>query len=189
MPLFRCTERLRRAMGLRPSDLVLEPPTATTVEWYANLFYVDHRKCLLFTHPPTLFSFLVPSVKKADLQNFGRIFQQYLASALAIEELEPSHCAPPLMSGPDAFAGSRDRSTLASMRDYQITVKDYVWRRGGWQNVDITKLVRILNDAPMGFRDRPDLEFPCVVVREWLVAAGVENVPPVKLEIRLDLPD
>ena len=105
MPIFRCTERLRRAMSLTPRDLTV--PTAApsiAAEWYCNLLHLDRRKCLLFTHPQTLFSFLVPAVKKADLDRFGEMFRKHLADALAGEGLDARTCLRPLANGQDAFA-------------------------------------------------------------------------------------
>ena len=125
MPVFRCTERLRRAMALTSRDLAAGEASPVAVEWYCNLLHLDRRKCLLFTHPQTLFSFVVACIRKADLERFGETFRRHLASALATEGLDPATCLPPLATEPDSFSKATDRSTLGSMNDHQMSVKWY----------------------------------------------------------------
>jgi hypothetical protein len=176
MPIFRCTEKLRRAMTLGARDLAQEEPPPGPVEWYCNLLFLDRRKCLLFTHPQTLFSFLVACVTKPDFQRFGDMFRGQLGAALATEGLDPTSCLSPLVHGPDAFAKATDRSTLGSMLDHQLNLKFYVEHDGGWGRADPAALTRRLNDTPMGMRGHKHLQFPREVVRQWLRAAGVSGV-------------
>jgi hypothetical protein len=55
--VVRCTGKLLNLLGSRSVDLVDAP--ADDDEWYANLLWLDRRKCLLITHAGTLFSLFV----------------------------------------------------------------------------------------------------------------------------------
>jgi hypothetical protein len=56
-------------LGARPRDLeTIEPSDG---DWYANLLWLDGRKCLLLAHAGTLFSVFVPDIRKAELVPIG----------------------------------------------------------------------------------------------------------------------
>ena len=65
---MHCTQKLLKEIG-----------TATLVEtsadtrglgnWYVNILRIERKKCLLFTNEKTLYSFLIPNVKKSNIKN------------------------------------------------------------------------------------------------------------------------
>jgi hypothetical protein len=63
--VLRCTAKTLKLLGVRPGDLVTVEHTDQ--DWYANLLWLDGRKCLLLAHAGTLFSAFVPDIHKADL--------------------------------------------------------------------------------------------------------------------------
>ena len=70
MRLIHCTQKLLKELGNPP----LQSPdssadTQDLGNWYANLLRIDRRKCILFTNEKTLYSFLIPRVKKENLKN------------------------------------------------------------------------------------------------------------------------
>lgn len=78
--VLRCTRKLLDL--LRPAEPLADvPPTGN--DWYANLLWIDRRKCLLLTHAGTLFAVFRPDVRKPDLQPLG----DYVASAVQAELL------------------------------------------------------------------------------------------------------
>jgi hypothetical protein len=68
--VLRCTAKMLSLLGARPRDLVTIEPSDQ--DWYANLLWLDGRKCLLLAHAGTLFSVFVPNIRKADLLPIGR---------------------------------------------------------------------------------------------------------------------
>src|SRR5208283_275683 len=68
MRIMHCTQKLLKEIG-----------TATLVEtsadtrglgnWYVNILRIERKKCLLFTNEKTLYSFLIPNVKKSNIKN------------------------------------------------------------------------------------------------------------------------
>jgi hypothetical protein len=110
--VLRCAEKLTRLLGLRRAGLT-EPAAGPYSEWYANLLWLDRRKCVLFTHAETLFSFLVPDVLKADLANVGEFFMNHLEFELVTEEL-PLNCFGRLDRDAVHIAKTRSRSGTAT---------------------------------------------------------------------------
>ena len=67
--ILRCTRRLLDLLG--GGALILTDLAPTDEDWYANLLWLDRRKCLLLTHAGTLFSVFLPGVRTADLRQAG----------------------------------------------------------------------------------------------------------------------
>ena len=97
--VLRCTAKMLSLLGARPRDLVTIEPSDQ--DWYANLLWLDGRKCLLLAHAGTLFSVFVPDIRKADLMPIGpsvvRFFQtELVAESLPLDRfgvLDPRHLA------------------------------------------------------------------------------------------------
>src|SRR5216684_4094845 len=97
--VLRCTAKMLTLLGARPRDLVRIEPSGQ--DWYANLLWLDARKCLLLAHAGTLFSVFVPDIRKADLMPIGpsvvRFFQtELVAESLPLDRfgvLDPRHLA------------------------------------------------------------------------------------------------
>jgi len=87
-------------------------------DWYCTLFFVDRRKCLLFTSSTTLFSVLVPGVRRADLANLGGLFRSEARRALSDAGCPPEVIAEWLVGPPDEIGKTVDRRVLGSMNDY-----------------------------------------------------------------------
>jgi hypothetical protein len=89
MQLIRCTQKLLREIGIKKSDLVDDDPQFGYLRtWYANLIWIDRRKCVLFTNEGTLYSFLVGDIKKANLTKFDHLFLSNLRANLESEKFD-----------------------------------------------------------------------------------------------------
>ena len=70
-------------LGARPRDVVtLEP---SDHDWYANLLWLDGRKCLLLAHAGTLFSVFVADIRKSDLMPLGTSVVRFIHNELEAE--------------------------------------------------------------------------------------------------------
>src|SRR5215211_1374828 len=49
---------------------IADPPPSDK-DWYANVLWLERRKCLLLTHAGTLFSVFVPDVRAPQLRPLG----------------------------------------------------------------------------------------------------------------------
>lgn len=85
--IVRCTVKLLNLLG-KPSVKLVEVPPSDD-DWYANLLWLNRRKCLLVTHAGTLFPLFTADIRAADLQPFERRIVDLLTAAL-LEEGLPS---------------------------------------------------------------------------------------------------
>ena len=75
MTLLHCTAKLLKELRNPALQNPDTPNTQGLGNWYANLHRIDRRKCILFTNEKTLYSFMIPKVKKESLTN---IFDEFL---------------------------------------------------------------------------------------------------------------
>lgn len=95
--LLRCTSRLLKLMGSRAGVLADVEPGRD--EWYANVFIVERRKCLLLVHADTLFPVLEADVRVAQLNDLGLYVATLVVDALASEGLAGTVLGPTDPSG------------------------------------------------------------------------------------------
>ncbi len=81
--VLRCTAKVLSFLG--SPDLV--DAETSDHDWYANLLWLDRRRCLLLAHAGTLFSVFVPAVHKADLQPVQASIIAYIQTELRAEGL------------------------------------------------------------------------------------------------------
>ena len=150
--LFRLTKSLRTELGVNDRDLAADEPASDGwFEWYGNLFFLQRRKCLLFSHARTLFSFVVPGVRRRDLVSFGAMFRHHLELNLRAEGFRATECTYLLREAGVSYGKTLDRAILGSMNDHVRTCKFYFTFRGGDDALDFKEINRELNAAPMGF--------------------------------------
>lgn len=139
--LVRCTARLLDLLGKRDIVLVDDPPGDD--DWYANLLWLDRRKCLLLTHAGTLFPVLVADIRRRDLQPPGPLIAARVEAALGDEKL-PADLLGPL--DPDALRIGRtaSRSILGFMNDSAFACRYAVEQAGGLEHTDLDGLNRFL---------------------------------------------
>jgi len=81
--VLRCTAKMLTLLGARARDLATIEPSDQ--DWYANLLWLDARKCLLLAHAGTLFSVFVPDIRKADLVPLGPSVVSFIHMELEAE--------------------------------------------------------------------------------------------------------
>lgn len=89
--VVRCTKRLLDLLG-RAATLAEQQPGDD--DWYANLLWIDRRKCVLLVHADTLFPVFRPDVRAGELRPPGpyvvrAIEQELRAENLALDILGP----------------------------------------------------------------------------------------------------
>jgi hypothetical protein len=110
--ILRCTARLLALLGVKPERLTL----VSANDWYANLLWIERRKCILMTHAGTLFSVFAPDVRKADLAPLGGFAVSAIQRALVAEGL-PREALGRLDPADVRVAPTASRSILASMNE------------------------------------------------------------------------
>ena len=161
--LVRCTSRLLTLLG-RGVDVVDEPPGDD--DWYANLLWIDRRKCLLLTHAGTLFPVFVADVRKGDLLPLGALVAERAAAALADEQL-PDDVLGQLDPGAARIARTANRQILGFMNESALACRYAIDQAGGLDHTDVDALNRFLRRQ---LHNRDGYRQPLDLVLERLVA-------------------
>ncbi len=146
--IVRCTARLLRLLA--PGELTDAEPAAD--DWYANLIWIDRRKCLLLVHADTLFPVFVADVRKPQLTNFGQYVTGTVATALAHEGLT-ADCLGPIDPAQVRAARTASRSVLGVMNDMASLSQRIAEQAGGITGLDVEDLNAFLRRTPYR-RDR-----------------------------------
>jgi hypothetical protein len=123
--VLRCTAKILKLLSASQGDLVTVEHTDQ--DWYANLLWLDGRKCLLLAHTGTLFSAFVPDIHKADLVPMGAPVVAFIHTELEAESL-------PL----DRF-GVLDSRSISLARTESRTVLGYMNEMGRFCNYAVTE--------------------------------------------------
>jgi hypothetical protein len=139
--VVRCTGKLLNLLGERSVSLVDAP--ADEDDWYANLLWLDRRKCLLITHAETLFSLFVADIRLSDLRPFERRMTGLLTGAL-LEEGLPIDTFGPLDPDELGIAKTASRHVLGVMNQMALEIGWHTDETGGLWNLDVDELNRHL---------------------------------------------
>jgi Domain of unknown function (DUF6933) len=153
--VVRCTGKLLTQLGKPPVTLVEAP--ASSDDWYANLLWLDRRKCLLIAHAGTLFSLFVADLRVRDLRPFERRIVDLLTSRCSRRDYRSTRSAAwnPVNSGSPKTAS---RHVLGVMNQMAFEIGWHADQAGGLWNVDVDELNRHLRrslhtkDGDTGYR-------------------------------------
>lgn len=146
MTYVRCTAKLLKAIGESPPAARAEPHQD---DWYANLLWLDRRKCLLVAHADTLFAVFEPNVAKASLVAMGPLLVQLIQRELAAEGLPPATFGS-LSGSSMVLERTASRSVLGSMTDMRYQIEAAVEQSAGLRHLDVPGLNRSLRRIPFG---------------------------------------
>jgi len=169
--LIRCTSKLlvelgSTALGSLPDGIPLER------QWQANIFRAERRKCLIFTHCLTLYSFFILGVTKKDLTRFGDVFAEHLHRTLSADGLTNSILLPQANEpAPVCTHKSHNSSLLASMNNLVFMAKGDLYDFG-FSGISGVELSQRINEAPMGYIG---YESPYYRLRDFLREKRAKN--------------
>jgi hypothetical protein len=152
MPLLHCTRKLLKEMGVSPTAASrVAPDESKWGSWYANLLFVDRRKCVLFVHARTLASFLVGDLARAEMRNMNEVFRNGWGRYLLQEEF-PAALVEALLSEYKELtpATAHDKTVLGSMNDLAAHYKYEIPIMGSLKPEDLSEPIQKLNRMPMG---------------------------------------
>ena len=155
--VLRCTAKMLALLAARPRDLVTVEPSDH--DWYANLLWLERRKCLLLAHAGTLFSVFVPDVRKSDLMPIGPCVLRFIHKELEAESL-PLDRLGILDSRSIALAKTRSRTVLGYMNEMARFCEYAVATAGGLARCNVGQLNRELRRELHLSRHRPDTSSP-----------------------------
>lgn len=150
--MIRCTAKLLKEMGLGKSELTdqAQEENALLGDWYANLFYVERRKCLIFSNSRTLYSFMLFDLDRASIKNLSSIFRAGLEKALSDDSIAVSTIEQLSGELKDISCGkTHDKSVLGTMNDHVRSVKWIISDNGGLDSSDASEIIKHLNRIPL----------------------------------------
>lgn len=148
MPLFRITKKLATVLKMKLPTSPVEHANAEH-EWFADLFFVDGKKCVIWVHRPTLMTFVRSAVVAAELSEFHALFRYEFRTALASLALPESLLDRFDVYGEERYAPTDARGIVGSMLDYRKMFALMVELDGGVGSADIRGINAQLNESPM----------------------------------------
>jgi len=152
MTLIHCTQKLLKELGNPPLQTPAnEPNTQGLGNWYANLLRIDRRKCILFTNEKTLYSFLIPKVKKENLKNIIDEFLFNLNMNLQAEGFSLEVISRVMQEYQDmGFAKTASRHVLGSMNELTYYYEYLIFNHyEGFENIRILGVNKEVNRTIM----------------------------------------
>ena len=145
MHLIHCTQKLLKELGNPPLEAPDAPNPRGLGNWYANLLRIDRRKCLLFTDEKTLYSFLIPAVKKENLQNILDEFLFHLKLNLQAEGFSLEVVRRVMTEYTEVgFAKTASKTVLGAMT--QISFEAEYLIRNRYEGTDSGKILKVNKD-------------------------------------------
>jgi len=152
MTIIRCTLKLLKELDIRESTIYdFIQPDNFIGSWYANIIRTDGRKCLLFVNDKTLFTFMIPAIKKAHLVKFRKTFIDNLRLNLSFLGVHEKAINKICDIGDEIIISKTiSKSVLGSMNDYARLYKSKIKSVNGELIDDIVKINLEMNTTPMG---------------------------------------
>ena len=150
MQLIRCTKKLQKEMGLKAVELsTAETDNSRLGEWYANLIYIERRKCVVFVNKKTLFNFIAPNVSRDQIRDLDNLFLLYFVNEVLIG-LRLDLIVPTVLDEYQniQYAATNNRSILGSLNDMIMNYRYYIDFEGGLFKFDYLEIVKKVNDIP-----------------------------------------
>ncbi|MDD9943220.1 MAG: hypothetical protein OXU20_19425 [Myxococcales bacterium] len=148
MPLFRVTKKLSTALKVKLPKQPVEQHNPEH-EWFADLFFVQGKKAVIWVHRPTLLTFVRPAVTAAELREFHGLFRFEFRTILASLALPETLIDRFGVYEPEAYAPTDERRVVGSMLDYRHMFDHMVLYTGGLGAADIAEINMKLNQSPM----------------------------------------
>lgn len=140
------TTKLRKLLSLKDANLTASKEDAEAPNaWFANLVWVEGRKCLHITHAQTRYTVLITDIKKAQLKDLKAFCSIHLLQTLFAEGIEGNVLDKLIGQDSLHFGKAQDRRVLGSMNQQGQAAEAYIASAEGLANVDFISLNCWLN--------------------------------------------
>ena len=147
---LRCTGKVQKGLGLKPSQLSdIKNPDSILGNWYVNLTTIDRRKTLLFVSERTLLSFIIFGVKKASFKKMNNIFINGLTQLLEIENFSNEAIEKVTNEYADLeYTKTESKKVLGNMNDLMSLYQHYIYSDGGLKECSVGEIILQINRTP-----------------------------------------
>jgi len=151
LTVLHCTKKVLTEGGFSESNLNAFPPQENSRKhWYTHLFLYRRKKCLIFTHAESLFSFVVLGVRKQDMQHLDQVFRKELCKAMFYEEFSAAEIKNISdQVNPISLAKTESRAVVGSMNEFIRHFKWHMEDEPFEGEPDISSINKKLNEMPM----------------------------------------
>nr|WP_178138699.1 hypothetical protein [Ferrithrix thermotolerans] len=153
--------KLRKVLD--PSENILSDLEPSPNEWYANLIWIQGRKCLLASHAGTMFSVFAPDIRLSDIRPIGKFLVPLIEAQLDSENLDRQTFGQ-LDPSCVVVTSTADRSVLGRMTDLALSCEYIVERDGGLKNIDLKDLHYFIQ---RNITNLADYQQPVKLAAEW----------------------
>lgn len=144
--IFQCTQKLLKELHRKPDDLTFLPGVGC---WHVNLLSIQRRKLVLFTHNQSLFSIVIPNMKRKDFEQIEFLFGEILFKTLMLFDFEQREIEKLLnLTHQYHFVKTDSPSVLGSMNDLAYQIEGYIVHDGGIDTTDWGYLHQRINEIP-----------------------------------------
>ncbi len=174
MATVYCSQKLATLLDLPKKPQANTSAAADPHSWNAMLFYLNKRKCLLFAHKSTLYTFLALDIVKKDLTDFPKFFRQHFTDQLLADQLIYPQTQSLLDSAYESISllqTDNERKVIGSMNDCIFRIRLYGARKGDTLTLSPTFVGHQLNRTPMG---AIDYDHPIEKMKEFLENLSVD---------------
>lgn len=122
--IIRCTKKMRGELRLDGEVLLSsEPAPARLDEWFCDLLRIDRQKYVLCTHARTLFSIVLPQLRRADMPHLATMLAGTVSGAMEGIGFSPAAIESVVSLQEVRYGLTNSRSVLGSMNDIGFQYK------------------------------------------------------------------
>jgi hypothetical protein len=119
-------------------------------KWNATVFYIDRKKCWLFTNGKTKYNVILTDIKSSDLKNIEEIFKNTLFSQLIYDGIIIDFDSlDAMIGGIYFFPTDNDRRTTGFQNTNLDSLNWWKMQYGELKNMPIKELTHRLNHIPI----------------------------------------
>lgn len=150
MLTLRCTQKLRKEMGLSPKDLQDDAEDSLLGDWYAHMFFQDRKKCVCFVAEKTLLCFIATALPRERIKRLDEVFRDGLFRLLLDEGFQPQHATPIFEECQKVqYATTTDRSMTGTVNELVKDIQFWLPHHGSVVSPDLATLHHKLNRNPL----------------------------------------
>jgi hypothetical protein len=140
MGFLCCTKKITDLLGVKPAPYISDSDTTILGPWYANLFLVERKKCLIFVNARTLLSFVVVNQTKRDIMQIDEMFRRHLFTRLRAESVN-RETIKKIMEDYEmiTLCKTADRGILGAMNDLVFRFRVHCEMEEGLAYIDMNK--------------------------------------------------
>jgi hypothetical protein len=157
MATIYCSAKLSTLLGIPKTPKDFQATAVDPHSWNAQLFYLNKRKCLLFMHKASMYSFLALDIVKKDLGDLDKFFRQHFTDQLLADQLITERAKIMLEQDYGSIIlkpTDGDRKVIGSMNDCIFRVRYYMGRDDEDRRSNSpTYIGHQFNKTPMGAID------------------------------------